>query len=81
MRILRGMLSVIETESFKGSCIEAIESLEAERSVEAENVLGDFNTAEILDIAENITDEDIDLYSSTESLNEQLFGGMNFKKY
>ena len=55
--------------------------MEAERSVEAENVLGDFNTAEILDIAENITDEDIDRYSSTESLNEQLFGGMNFKKY
>ena len=39
-----------------------------------EDVLGDCNTAEILDIAENINPEDI------ESLSEQLSDGMNFKK-
>ena len=39
-----------------------------------EEILGDCNTAEIIDIAENIKLEDI------ESLSEQLSGSMNFKK-
>ena len=39
-----------------------------------EEILGDCNTAEIIDIAENIKLEDI------EGLSEQLSGSMNFKK-
>ena len=56
------------------SIINPIVSHTLNDNARIEDVLGDCNTAEILDIAVSINPEDI------ESLSEQLSGGMNFKK-
>ena len=65
--------SSVEAENNR-SIINPIASHTPNDNARIEDVLGDCNTAEILDIVENINPEDI------ESLSEKLSGGMNFKK-
>ena len=57
------------------SVINPIVSHTPNDNAKIEDVLGDCNTAEILDIVENILVE-----KDIESLSEQLSGGMKFKK-